>query len=139
MALQWDESLILGFDEIDNQHKSIFEQFEKLSEAVQQGKSKDIIAELAVFLFEYTHVHFSTEDRIMVKYGYPDIGVQREEHGAFTRDANELKEKIVAEGATRQVAIETTGILLRWIINHIKKHDKEMVTFIRGVIASGQE
>jgi len=24
MSLRWDESLVLGFDEIDNQHRSIF-------------------------------------------------------------------------------------------------------------------
>ena len=37
MSLQWDESLVLGIDEIDNQHKSIFVRFEKLSEAAQQN------------------------------------------------------------------------------------------------------
>ena len=139
MSLQWDESLVLGFEEIDNQHKSIFEHFEKLSEAAQEGKSKEIIEELAVFLFDYAHMHFATEDKIMVEYGYPKIEVQRHEHGEFTRDTNELKKRIEQEGATREVAIEATGKLLRWIIHHIRKHDKEMVAYVKESIALRQK
>jgi hemerythrin len=135
MALQWDDSLVLGFDEIDSQHKAIFEHFGKLSDAAQQGKSKEVIEELAVFLFDYAHVHFTTEDKIMVEYKYPKIEIQRHEHGEFTRDANEIKKKIEQEGATQEVAIEVTGKLLRWIINHIKKHDKEMVEYVKECIA----
>lgn len=139
MSLKWDESLVLGFDEIDNQHKSIFEHFEKLSNAAQQGESKEVIEELAVFLFDYAHMHFTTEDKIMVEYRYPKIEVQRHEHGEFTRDANELKEKITQDGATREVAIDTTGKLLRWIIQHIRKHDLEMVTYVKECISLRQK
>jgi len=135
MALQWDESLVLGFEEIDNQHKSIFEHFEKLSEVVRQGKSNEVIGELADFLFDYTRMHFATEDRIMVEYGYPKIEVQRQEHGEFSRDSTERKKRIEQDGATREVAIETTGKLLRWIIQHIKQHDKEMVAYVKECIA----
>ncbi len=139
MALQWDESLELGFEEIDSQHKGIVEHFGKLSEAAQQGKSKEIVEELAVFLFDYAHMHFTTEDKIMVEYRYPKIEVQRHEHGEFTRDANELKNKIEQEGASKEVAIAATGKLLRWIINHIKKHDKEMVAYVKECIALRQK
>lgn len=135
MALQWDETLLLGIEEIDNQHKAIIENFEKLSEAAQQGKSMDIVEELAVFLFDYARMHFTTEDKIMVEYRYPKIEIQRHEHGEFTRDANELKRKIEQDGASKEVAIEATGKLLRWIINHIKKHDREMVAYVKECIA----
>lgn len=134
MALQWDESLVLGLDEIDDQHRSIFEHFQKLSDAVQQGESAEIIEQFSNFLFEYTHLHFTTEDKIMVEYKYPKIEIQRHEHGEFTRDINLLKKRIEHEGATREAAIETTGKLLRWIVNHIKKHDKEMVAYVKECI-----
>jgi len=139
MTIQWDESLVLGFEEIDNQHKSIFDQFERLSEAAQQGQSKELIQQLAIFLFDYAHTHFATEDRIMTEYRYPKIEVQRQEHGEFTRDAKELRRRIEQEGATREVAIEVTGKLLKWIILHIKKHDREMVSFVKESIALRQK
>jgi hemerythrin len=139
LAIQWDESLELGFKEIDDQHRSIFAQFEKLSAAAQEGSSQELIEQLAKFLFEYAHVHFSTEDKLMQEYKYPKIEMQRHEHGEFTRDANDLTRRIEREGATRELAIETTGKLLRWIIQHIKKHDREMVDYIKECIALRQK
>jgi hemerythrin len=131
MTLQWDESFVLGFKEIDHQHRSIFEQFQKLSDAVQQGESDATIEQLSSFLFAYTHMHFTAEDKIMVEYSYPKIETQRHEHGEFTRDANLLIQRIEHEGATREVALEITGKLLGWIIQHIKNHDRELVAYIK--------
>jgi hemerythrin-like metal-binding protein len=140
MALQWDDSFMPGFEEMDNQYRSIFEQFEKLSEAVQHGKANEIIEELANFLFEYTHAHFPGEEKNMVGYEYPNIEVQRYWHEEFTRDVNQLKKRIEQEGATREVAIVVTGKLLMWIIQNItKKHDKEMVAYVKNCIALKQK
>jgi hemerythrin len=139
MTLQWDESLVLGFEEIDNQHRSIFEQFQKLSDAIQYRESDTIIEQISSFLLAYTHMHFTAEDKIMVEYGYPNIETQRHEHGEFKQDANLLIKRIEQEGVTRSVALEITGKLFRWIIQHIKKHDKEMVSYIKEYIALKQK
>lgn len=135
MAIQWDESLVLGFEQIDNQHQQIFEHFNKLSEAAALGKSKEVIEELTAFLFDYAHVHFTTEDKIMLEYRYPKIEEQRHEHGAFVRNANGLMKRIEVEGATREIAAEITKTLLLWIVQHIKKHDKQLVEYIKECIA----
>jgi len=135
MSLQWDDSLELGFDVIDQQHKGLVERFDKLSKAAQEGTSHELIEELSFFLLEYAQKHFEAEEKIMEEYVYSKIETQRTEHAAFTRDANELKSTIEQNGATREVAIAATGKLLRWIIQHIKKHDKEMVAYIKECIS----
>lgn len=135
MPLRWDDSLVLGIDEIDNQHRSIFEHSEKLSEAAQQGTQQELVEELTTFLFEYAQMHFATEDRIMLEYKYPKIELQRSEHGEFTRDAKEFKNRIEKDGATREIAIEVSGKLIRWIYNHIRTHDREMVAYVRECMA----
>lgn len=139
MALQWDESLELGIEEIDNQHRSIFEHFKQLSEATQEGKSKEIVEGLIDFLCEYTHAHFATEDKLMTEYKYPKIDEQRHEHSEFTRDIRELKHRIEVEGATREISLEISGKLLRWIIQHVKNHDKIMGEYVKECIALRQK
>jgi hemerythrin len=131
MSLHWDESLELGFADIDDEHRSIFTHFENLATAAQEGQSTKVIAQLVDFLFEYTHVHFAHEDKIMQEYKYPKIDIQRKEHIEFTQDTNQVKARIEKEGASRELAIEVTGKLLRWLINHIKKHDRELVEYIK--------
>lgn len=131
MALQWDETLLLGHEEIDGQHRSIFIQLENLSNAVQDGSPESILEELAGFLFEYTRVHFATEDRIMVEYDYPRLEEQRQEHDEFSRVATDLKTRIEREGISREMAIEMSGKLFRWVVQHIRNHDRDMVNYVK--------
>lgn len=139
MSLQWDESLELGIEEIDNQHRSIFEHFKQLSEAAQEGTSKEVVEDLVAFLNDYTQAHFATEDKLMVEYRYPKIDEQRHEHSEFTKDIRELKRRIEDKGATREISLEITGKLLRWIIQHVKNHDKIMVEYVKECIALRQK
>lgn len=136
MSLQWDDSLILGIEELDKQHKTLVDNFTRLSEAVHDGCSEKVIDELTNFLFDYAKVHFTSEDDYMVKYSYPDIDIQRQEHGQFNRDANEFRQRIEQNGVSRELAIEITGKLVRWIIQHIRNHDRQMYEYFKERMAA---
>jgi len=136
MSLNWDETMLLGIDEIDNQHKTIIEEFSRLSEALQSNNGKEQILETIAFLDEYAQKHFTLEDGYMVKYAYPEIEVQRNEHGEFTRDVRALKNRIEQEGVSREIAFTVSRNLIRWIIQHISKHDREMVSYVVARMAS---
>jgi hemerythrin len=131
MSLQWDESLELGLEEIDSQHKSIFAQFGRLSEATEAGNPHELTGQLAAFLLEYAQTHFATEEGIMAAYDYPEIEQQRQEHAEFMENAEDLKKRLETDGACRELAIEATGKLLKWLILHIKKHDRDMVAYVK--------
>lgn len=130
MSLRWDETMVLGIADIDEQHKTILEKFTELSEAFQAGKATDEIPEMILFLNSYAEKHFALEDKYMLEYAYPEIDVQRKEHSDFTRDVRELRKRIQQEGVSREVAIATSGKLIRWIIQHISNHDREMVSYV---------
>ena len=130
MSLRWDETMVLGIEEIDEQHKTVIEKFTWLSEALQAGNGTEQIEEMIAFLDEYVQLHFPTEDKYMLKYVYPKIEEQRKEHGEFTREVRDLKSRIQQEGSSREIAFTATGKLIRWIIQHISNHDREMVEYI---------
>ncbi len=135
MGLVWDESFVLGIEEIDQQHRSIVEHFTNFSEAVQDGSAKEVLAEMATFLVEYAALHFATEDRYMQRYNYPRIEEQHSEHDDFTRDAENLVKKIQEEGASRELSIALTGKMVRWVIQHVRNHDRDMVNFVKERMA----
>ena len=139
MSLKWDETLVLGLEEIDSQHRSIFDHFQTISEAVHNGAPTEVLEKLSVFLCEYAAIHFTAEEKIMAEYGYPEIEPQRHDHKEFTQDANRLKEALKKDGVTQEMAIETTGKLFRWIIRHIKTDDKKMVNYVKERMALGQK
>ena len=136
MSLRWDETMVLGIEEIDDQHKTIIEKFTWLSEAFQTGNGVEQIEEMITFLDEYVQLHFPTEDKYMLKYAYPKIEEQRKEHGEFTREVRDLKNRIQQDGASRELAFAASGKLIRWIIQHISNHDREMVEYIATRIAT---
>lgn len=131
MAITWNESFVVGIDEIDQQHRSIVEQFEKFSTAIQEGYASELLLDMATFLAGYAKEHFATEERYMVQYHYPRIAEQRQEHAVFTADAEELLKRIVHEGASREIAAELAGKMVRWVIQHIRNHDHDMVQFVK--------
>jgi len=131
MAITWNESFVLGIDEIDLQHRSIVEHFEKFSVAIQEGGASDLLLDMATFLAGYAKEHFATEERYMLQYNYPRLAEQRKEHADFTHDAEELLKRIVLEGASREIAAELAGKMVRWVIQHIRNHDRDMVEYIK--------
>lgn len=136
MGIAWNDTFVLGIDEIDQQHRSIIEQFTRFSEAAQDGESREDLAGMATFLVEYAKLHFDTEDRYMTRYAYPRIEEQRGEHASFSRDADELVKRIEEEGASREISLALTGKMVRWITQHIRNHDRDMVNFIREQMAA---
>lgn len=135
MSIKWNETFVLGIDEIDTQHKSIIENFEKFSAAIQEGSASEMLLDMATFLTGYAKEHFATEERYMVQYHYPRIAEQRQEHADFTQDAEELLKRLVYEGSSREIAAELAGKMIRWVIQHIRNHDRDMVQFVKGCVA----
>lgn len=136
MALVWDESFVLGIDEIDEQHRKLVEQFTRFSEAIQEGSDVKILSEMTDFMVEYAQFHFTTEERYMQLYDYPGIAGQLSEHAEFTRYSEDLVQRIRSEGASREISLALAGKMVRWLIRHIRSFDREMVDFIKKRMAN---
>jgi hemerythrin len=131
MSRQLDEELSFNDEKIDGHHRKIIEQYEILAIAIREGHSTIIIDKLAKFLNHYTDEHFDAEDMVMLRLRYPHLEEHRQEHLEFEEQVNQLKSKIKEEGATRSLAVAATGLLYRYIVNHINKTDMELARYIK--------
>jgi hemerythrin-like metal-binding protein len=71
--LAWKESYSVGINQIDEQHKVLFQMLNKLYDAMKEGKGKAVLVNLLSELFEYTKYHFKTEEDIITKYNYSKV------------------------------------------------------------------
>jgi hemerythrin len=133
MGLRWERSLETGITEVDSQHKELFERINSLLEAMSKGKGKDAIIGIFQFLADYIKLHFETEEKLMSRTKYPVYASHRQEHNSFTLKFNQLKNKLLLEGATSALVIESQPILIDWWYNHINVSDKKLGTFIKGI------
>jgi len=138
--LRWTESLAVGVDRIDEQHRELIERINNLRAAMSQGRSKEEIRETIGFLEAYVVVHFAAEEQAMLASAYPYEALHKAEHTAFIRDFAVIKEKLERlerEGMiTSFAAIETQRKLSDWLVNHIGKSDKVLGAYLNS---RGQE
>lgn len=130
MSLKWTDDLVLGIEEIDRQHRAMFEQFEQLSLACHGTENGLVLKHLAA-LEKLIQQHFETEERLMNEFGYPAIDAQRSEHEQFAKNVDEVRHMADCEGASRMLGARVAGSMVQWIVRHIRHHDTELVRFIQ--------
>jgi hemerythrin-like metal-binding protein len=79
-------------------------------------------------LIDYVKVHFSTEEKLMAQYHYPDRQAHETQHIDLTTQVGKLYLK-VKEGKL-SVTIETMEFLKDWLNHHILETDKKLGAFL---------
>lgn len=132
MGIEWRESLAIGVEAIDNQHKELLLRFDKLLNACQAGQGVEELKKLQTFLDEYVHTHFRDEEELQLLHGYPDYEAHHTQHKYFIEQINKLEEETRQDGVSTHHVVETNNMLLKWLLNHISKVDKELGAFIKS-------
>jgi hemerythrin len=131
MALiQWNDSLSVDVAEIDRQHQKLVLMINELSEAMKQGKGKDVLGKILNSLIGYTATHFQTEEKYFDLYRYPETAIHKKEHVAFVQNISDFKDGF--EKGKLSVTIELMNFLSDWLIHHIKGTDKKYSTFFNA-------
>jgi hemerythrin len=130
MSMEWSSNLATGVTEIDNQHKEIFNRVNRLSAACSEGKGKEEVLRLLLFLEDYIKEHFAAEERLQL-HGYPDYAAHKSQHTRFIADVARLTTAFREEGATLTLVIMTNKTLVSWLIQHIGKTDMELAKYLR--------
>jgi hemerythrin len=78
--LVWSESLSIGLDQLDDQHKKMVGILNALQEAISQGSQKPDVERVIADLLSYTRYHLSFEERQMVVAAYPGLSDHQREH-----------------------------------------------------------
>lgn len=132
MGIAWRDSLSIGIEKIDNQHKELLVRFDKLLNACQEGKGIAELKTLQQFLEEYVHTHFGDEEALQKLHHYPDYEIHKKEHVYFIEQLKKLKEETDKEGISTHHVVETNNMLLKWLLNHISKVDTKLGAFIKS-------
>lgn len=118
------EDCIIGVNEIDQEHKTLFM---LINEAFEMLEKPDIAAELVksvVFnLKKYAEEHFAHEEAYMVQIGDPELERQKKEHKKFKEriEAIDLDEITLENGAENMEQLLV--FLSKWLYGHILGSD----------------
>jgi hemerythrin len=132
MGISWRDSLSIGIDAIDDQHKELLLRFGRLLDACQAGQGIKELKKLLTFLDDYVRTHFTDEEALQRLHQYPGYEAHHAEHLYFIEQLNALKLEAQEEGISTHHVVETNNMLLKWLLNHISKVDMEMGSFLKS-------
>jgi len=130
MYLTWDNSLSVGIDSIDNQHKELLNCIEQLLISIEDEKSNDEVIKTLDFLEEYVVKHFNEEEEIQRKTNYPLLDIQHIQHENFKSDLKEFRRVFETHGVSTVLALNIQQNLVDWVKNHIMNLDKDLGDFL---------
>ncbi len=129
--IEWDDSLSVGVELIDDQHKMLIQRISDLSKAVSAGQGPSEIMKVLGFMMDYTDFHFSTEEKHMERLGFPGKDGHMKQHKEFIGMIQSLDSDFREEGATQQLSSSINTFLIDWLINHIKVVDCKFGEFLQ--------
>jgi len=129
--IQWDDSLSVNVELIDEQHKMLIQRIKDLSDAVNSSRGATEIGKTLGFMIDYTEFHFSTEEKHMKELDYPGFDVHRKQHDEFKSTLNEMVMEFEEDGATAQLSEWVNQYLINWLVDHIKSIDTKLAAFLQ--------
>lgn len=128
--IEWNEKLLIGIEVIDQEHKEIIEEFNKLYQQMRQGKGHDYYRDMIDYLKNYVEKHLSHEEAYQDEIMYPDYEQHKALHDAFRNKVHELSQKNLDSVSDKEL-IELNLFIKNWLLHHIMKVDIALGDFSR--------
>ncbi len=131
MAIIWTDDLATNINTIDGQNKELFRIVNELLDSCKKGKGIDEVKKKVVsFLDDYVKNHFSTEERYMKMYNYPNYSLHKQQHELFIKKFVKLMGQFQKEGPTLSFTMAISNTVVSWLTNHIRKVDGDMAKYL---------
>jgi len=129
-AIIWDQRLATGCDELDEQHRTLIDTFNRLCAlAGQEEWGHDELEGCLIFLRDYTLVHLATEQELMARYRYPLETEHRRLHSELVGDLEAIVDRF--HRGTKDLTPVTLEYLDGWLQRHIREEDVRLADFLR--------
>jgi hemerythrin len=125
--MTWKEEYSVGLSDIDKQHMKLIEMVNEVHEAMAVGKSKDVLDQVFRELVDYTKTHFTYEENLLIKMGYPGVSVHKAMHAELVGKVFNYKQRI--DKGELGVSIDVMKFLRNWLNDHILIEDKKYGRF----------
>jgi len=126
VKIEWDPTLEVGIEAIDEQHKELFRRLDRLLQAMQAHQGAIEVGRLLDYLGEYVVTHFGQEETVMRDWDYPGYAAHKAEHEAFLEDFQTLRAEYLSSGPSAVITIRVTNRVTAWLREHIYRIDRAL-------------
>jgi hemerythrin len=125
--LDWSDEYLIGVEELDYEHRGLFNRLNELHEELahhdEKAKIEDCLGEIHVRV----EAHFALEEHFMLDNNFKNYSRHKKEHDEFLAVIVDLTEKF-RTNPELSYGDELEEQLQHWIVNHILTSDQELAT-----------
>lgn len=122
--MQWDDTMTVGVEEMDEQHKTLIAMINEAYEAIQRH-DEHMLSALIDKMREYAVMHFHAEEELLEQYEFPELEGHRKLHDAFNDKVDEFQQNLFEKTNLSQIFV----FLSRWLTSHIMEEDRKYMAF----------
>lgn len=128
--LEWNDSLSVELDCIDEQHKKLVEILNSLHGSSASATDPEAVKKILNDLVEYTVYHFGFEEGLLREHQYPDFDNHLLAHKALVAQVGKFNEDFQAGRA--KLSGELFKFLRSWLNGHIRGTDKRYSAHLKA-------
>ncbi len=125
--IEWNEEAKVNHVAMDNEHKQMIDDTNKLYALVTTNK-KEKANNLLLKIVEDLKIHFESENNYMLKSKIPQYISHKLEHERFYNKIKDLQIRIASGKET--LSVEHLKIVKSWFFNHLDFKDKHLANFL---------
>ena len=123
----------IGIPEMDAQHAvwiALIHEFKSVAADELHNQERVVAATRALDeLLNYTASHFASEERLLARYGYPELESHRHQHQVLTAAVSRLRDQVNTM-TNGNVPIKLDLLAAVWLLEHITQDDLRYARFI---------
>ncbi len=122
----WSGELETGVEEIDAQHRKLFDLMNSLQAAVAEGREHEVVSAAVFEMSAYADQHFKTEQAYVEDD--PSFKDHLLDHWEFSKKCLSL---VMGLKNGNSVSLEMVQFLLNWFKNHVLEKDVVIIRRLR--------
>ena len=131
---EWNDSFLIGIEELDHEHKVLINDINKLHEEMVGNEVKSEIQKYLGEIYMHMQAHFALEEHVMKEHEYEFFDEHKREHEEFLEDYTECMLQFL-NGADISSKNPIEECLQQWVVDHITTSDKKMALMVQDKVA----
>ena len=136
MSFEWTQELQIDNGQIDADHKELIAIANRILEMNKPSQDAEELKSIVRELYDYVKHHFTQEEEIMERLGYPKLEEHHEKHEIIIRDMNHF---ISSAQNISSIFVNFRRLVNKWVINHIMEEDKKIHVFMVTKLAAAPQ
>ena len=123
--MEWDDKYSVGVEELDNQHKRMFNTINELLNSLETNTAEEHLGGVIESLIQYKMFHFATEEKYFEEFNYEGKDDHIAKHKFFNDKLEEMRSR--NPNYNIEFGYELVDFLEDWLINHLMVTDQKYV------------